>query len=150
MGLNFRVSINNDMIGYQEIYNLHMGGGWRRRGSREEGGWRRSGGGYDKSSMGWLQPVRPFSLEKASESYYGGPMLFINCSPDQFWEVCRKIVMTKMIYIFAIWWCKPFIFQTYIIWYNSIHSLKYLRYTTLCCKDIGIRKSEIGAKTQFL
>ena len=63
MGLNFRVFINNNMIGYKEIYNLHMGGGWRRRGSREEGGWRRrgskeeggwrrSGGGYDKTSMG--------------------------------------------------------------------------------------------------
>ena len=33
---------------------------------------------------------------------------------------------------------------------NRIHSLKYLRFTTLGCKDIGIRKSEFVAKTQFL
>ena len=31
-----------------------------------------------------------------------------------------------------------------------IHSLKYLRYTTLGCNDKGIRKSEFVAKTQFL
>ena len=29
------------------------------------------------------------------------------------------------------------------IWSNRIHSLKYLRSTTLGCKDIGIRKSEL-------
>ena len=37
-----------------------------------------------------------------------------------------------------------------LIWWNRIHSLKYLRSTTLCCKDIGVRKLEIAAKTQFL
>ena len=37
-----------------------------------------------------------------------------------------------------------------LIWWNRIHSLKYMRSTTLCCKDIGIRKLEIAAKTQFL
>ena len=50
--------------------------------------------------------------------------------------------------ILSIWWCKPFIFQT-IILSNRIHSLKYLRSTTLCCKDIRIRKSEFGTKTQL-
>ena len=33
---------------------------------------------------------------------------------------------------------------------NIIQSLKYLRSTTLGCKDIGIRKSEFVPKTQFL
>ena len=33
---------------------------------------------------------------------------------------------------------------------NINHSLKYLRSTTLCCKDLGIRKLEFVAKTQFL
>ena len=28
-------------------------------------------------------------------------------------------------YIFATLWCKPLIFQTYIIWSNYLHSLKY-------------------------
>jgi len=31
-----------------------------------------------------------------------------------------------------------------------MHSFKYLRFTTLGSKDIGIRKSEFEAKTQFL
>ena len=31
---------------------------------------------------------------------------------------------------------------------NRFNSLKYLR--SLSCQDVGIRKSEIGAKTQFL
>ena len=42
------------------------------------------------------------------------------------------------------------IFQTYIIWFNRIHSLKYLRSATFGSKDIVIRKSEFVAKTQFL
>ena len=33
---------------------------------------------------------------------------------------------------------------------DRIHSLKYLRSTILSCKDIGIRKSELRAKTKFL
>ena len=32
----------------------------------------------------------------------------------------------------------------------KILSLKYLRYTPIGCKDIGIRKSEFVTKTQFL
>ena len=42
------------------------------------------------------------------------------------------------------------IFQTYIIWSNRTHSLKYEKSTTLKSKDIGIRKSSFVAKTQFL
>ena len=48
-----------------------------------------------------------------------------------------------------LWYFKPLIFQTCIIWSNRIHSLKYLRFTTLGCKDKGIRKSEFVTKTQF-
>ena len=53
-------------------------------------------------------------------------------------------------YIFATWLYKPLIFQTHIIWSNSIHSLKFQRSTTLGCSDIEIRKSEFVAKAQFL
>ena len=45
---------------------------------------------------------------------------------------------------------QPLIFQTYVISWNRIYSLKYLRYTTLGSEDIGISKSEFVAKTQFL
>ena len=47
-------------------------------------------------------------------------------------------------------WCKPLICQTQIVLSKNIHSLKYLSFTTLGCRDIGIRKSEIVTKTQFL
>ena len=53
-------------------------------------------------------------------------------------------------YIFGTQCRKSLIFQTYIICYNRIHSLKYLRSTTLESKDIGFRKSEFVVKTQFL
>ena len=45
---------------------------------------------------------------------------------------------------------KPLIFQTQIIWFNKIHSLKYLRSATFGSKDKVIIKSEFVAKTQFL
>jgi len=53
-------------------------------------------------------------------------------------------------YIFVNWWCKLLIFQIQIIWSNRIHSLKYLRSTTLGFKDIVRIKSEFVAKTLFL
>ena len=34
--------------------------------------------------------------------------------------------------------------------YNTFPSLKYLRSSTLDCKDIGVRKSEFVTRTQFL
>ena len=40
----------------------------------------------------------------------------------------------------------PLIDQTLIIESSIIHRLKYLRSTTLGCKNIGIRKSEFVAK----
>ena len=52
--------------------------------------------------------------------------------------------------IFSTWWCKPSIFQTIIMWSKYIYSVKYQRSPTFDCKDIGIRKSEFVAKTQFL
>ena len=53
-------------------------------------------------------------------------------------------------FISATQWCKPLIFQTTTIWYNRIHSLKYIRSTTSGRKDFGVIKSEFAAKTQFL
>ena len=39
-------------------------------------------------------------------------------------SLCHKFSFCKT-YIFATLWCKLLIFQTYIIWSNSIHSSKY-------------------------
>ena len=64
-------------------------------------------------------------------------------------SLCHKLKFSNP-YIFAILKCISLIFQTQIISSNIIHSLKYLRSTTISCKDIGIRKSEFVAKTQFL
>ena len=49
------------------------------------------------------------------------------------------------VHIFAAWWCKPLIFQNWIIKSNKIHSLKYLRAMTLGCKDMGIRKFKLNS-----
>ena len=50
-------------------------------------------------------------------------------------SLCHKLKFSNS-YFFANWWRKPLIFQAYIIWSNRIHSFKYLRFTTLSCKDI--------------
>ena len=44
-----------------------------------------------------------------------------------------------------LWYFKPDFYKP-----DIIHSVKYLRYTTLGCKDTGIRTWEFVAKTQFL
>ena len=62
---------------------------------------------------------------------------------------CHKLEFSNP-YIFATGWRKPLILQTYMIWSNRNHSLKYLRSMSLGCKDIGIGKSKFVAKTQFL
>ena len=62
---------------------------------------------------------------------------------------CHKLWIYNP-FIFETQCRKSLIFQTYIIWSNRIHSLKYLRSTTLEFKDIGFRKAEFVAKTQFL
>ena len=43
-------------------------------------------------------------------------------------------------HIFATWWGKPLIFQTSTTCPNITHILKYQRFTTWGCNDIGIRK----------
>ena len=52
--------------------------------------------------------------------------------------------------IFATQCRKHLIFQTYIFLSNKSHSLKYQRFTAFEFKDIGIRKSEFVANSQFL
>jgi len=64
-------------------------------------------------------------------------------------SLCHKLWIYTP-YIFGFQFRKSLIFETYIIWSNRIHILKYLRSTTLESKDIGFRKSEFVAKTQFL
>ena len=54
---------------------------------------------------------------------------------------CKKIGIIK-----GTGRSNPLIFQTWIIWSNIIHSLRYVRSTTLDYKDIGIRKSEFVGK----
>ena len=64
-------------------------------------------------------------------------------------SLCHKLKFSNP-YIFTTGWRRPLIFQTYNIWCNRIHSLKYLRFTTVGYKDIRIRKFEFVTKTQFL
>ena len=51
-------------------------------------------------------------------------------------SLCHKLKFSNP-YIFANWWCKPLIFQTRVICPNRNHNLKYLRSTTLYCKEVG-------------
>ena len=62
--------------------------------------------------------------------------------------LCHKLKFYNP-FIVATWWWKPLIFQTFVIFWNKIYSLKYLRSTTLGSGDIGISKSEFFAKTRF-
>ena len=64
-------------------------------------------------------------------------------------SLCNKSQFSNT-YISTSKLCKPLIFQLLIVWYNTSHSLKYLRSATICSKDIVIIKSEFVAKTQFL
>jgi len=64
-------------------------------------------------------------------------------------SLCHKLKFSNP-YVYGTWWCRLLIFQTKIIWCNIIQSLKYLRSSTLGCRDIGIRKSEFVLKTQLL
>ena len=67
-----------------------------------------------------------------------------NLSPKEL-SLCHKL-KTCTTYIFAIQLFEPLIFQTMIIWSNTINSLKYQRFTTLGCRDKRIRISEFVAK----
>ena len=62
---------------------------------------------------------------------------------------CHKFEYSNF-YIFDFCLCKPLIFQTWIILSNRIHILKYQKSTTIVCKDVEIRKSEIVTNTPFL
>ena len=64
-------------------------------------------------------------------------------------SLCQKLCFSTP-YIFGFQCRTSLIFLTYIVWSNRIHSLKYLRSTTLKSKDIRCRKAEFVAKTQFL
>jgi len=64
-------------------------------------------------------------------------------------SLCHKFWIYNP-YIFGTQCRKSLIFQTYINLSNRIHSLEYLRSTTLESKDTGFRKAEFVAKTQFL
>ena len=64
-------------------------------------------------------------------------------------SLCHKLKFSNP-YIYGTWCCRLLILQTKIIWSNRIHSLKYLWSTTLESKDIGFRKADFVAKTQFL
>ena len=62
---------------------------------------------------------------------------------------CHKFWFSNL-YIFAVWCCRPLIFQTLnSVRLNSL-SLKYKRFTPSSCKDRVISKFELVAKTQFL
>ena len=80
--------------------------------------------------------------------HYTNLRIYLNTwhSFNQISPSIKKIFATQNFYIFTTWWCKPLINITYLIWSNRIYGLQYLRYTKLCCKDIGIRKSEFAAK----
>ena len=86
-----------------------------------------------------------YSQKEFSETY-----IFLNISkPTKELSLCHKFWIYNP-YIFGTQCSKFLIFQTYVIWSNRIHSLKYLRSMTLESKDIRFRKAEFVAKTQFL
>ena len=64
----------------------------------------------------------------------------------------NRVIKLKFsnLYIFAIKCRRPFIFQTVISVRSYNISLKFQRFTQFCCRDVGIRKLEFVATTQFL
>ena len=64
-------------------------------------------------------------------------------------SLCHKLWFSNP-NIFGTHCRKPLIFQTYIFRSNKSHSLKFQIFTKLESKDIGIRKLEFVAKSQFL
>ena len=66
--------------------------------------------------------------------------------PNLYIDGIESVPLIIYISLQLSWWCKPLIFQTLIIWSSWIYSLKYLRSTTLGCKDLGSWKSEFVAK----
>ena len=74
---------------------------------------------------------------KLNHSFFNIPPKFL---PRKELSLCHKIKCSNP-YIFATWWCKFLLFQPYVIWFNRIHILKYLRsktfglQTRVCGKD---------------
>ena len=108
--------------------------------------------------LNYFQPhygeVQGISLYKVIHSESIGPWkhLLIARKSSYFQKklsLCHKSQISNT-YISKTRWRKPFIFQTLIIWSFRIHSLKYLRSTTLGCRDKGIKKTEFVTMTLFL
>ena len=64
-------------------------------------------------------------------------------------SLCHKLWFSNS-YIFAVQCYRHFTFQTMTSVRSNNISLKYQRFTTLGSKDMGIRKTEFVARTQFL
>ena len=101
---------------------------------------------YVKYGSARLNIIKVWNVKRFRHHSSGCQDKRINCKEL---ILCHKLRFSNL-YIFEIQCCKPLTFQTFIIWSNRSHSLKCQRSTTLDSKDIGIRKSEFVAKTQFL
>ena len=64
-------------------------------------------------------------------------------------SLCHELWFSNP-YIYGFQRRRPLTFQTMTSFRSNSISLKYQRFTTLGSKNIGIRKSEFVAKTQFL
>ena len=109
------------------------------------------------SLLHWKMKIRGTKFSFSFDSPKKSDKLFsFKIQLDQFWNPYNYLFLIKSLnlshklkfsnsYIFKTSWCNPPIFQTLIYGSNIIHSLTYLR-----PNDIGFRKSEFVAKTQFL
>ena len=68
--------------------------------------------------------------------------------PGKELSLCHKLKFSNP-YIYGTWCCRLLIFQTKIIWCNRIHSLKFLRSTTLGCKDIRKRNLSLWQRINY-
>ena len=98
---------------------------------------------------------RWFCGKKAKTDFFNNNMICFQLNLTILKYVTNELILCHKLwfsypYIFETKCCKPLILQTYIIWSNRTHSLKYQRSTTLESKDIEFRKSEFVAKTQLL
>ena len=88
-----------------------------------------------------------FCYFKTESKNFAVPTYLFHLSKEL--TLCHKLWFSNP-NIFRTQCRKPLIFQTYIFWSNKSHSLKCQRFTMLESKDIGIRKSEFVANSQFL
>ena len=70
-----------------------------------------------------------------------------------FSSIGRECLIHKLrfsnLYIFVTQYCRPKIFQTMISVRSNYLSLKYLRFSPLGCKHLGVRKSEFNNSVPF-